>query len=887
MTFRVKIVLGILFISLLVSTALMYTVYHWIDTSEERMLDSQAKILLRQIETQMEPAIREGDGDLIGQLVRDVVISPSVTFVRYRNELGDVIAQTGKTPASGEIAQDLTSASMIMNGIFYAENTLTVGGQPAGILELGLDATVNHQLVEELNFMGFRLILPVLGLLGVLSYLLGSILTSPLHHLIEGADDIAVQGPGLTIPVTGNDEIAHVTTSFNDMSESLAVSYRNMNQTAERYKLLSSSLSERDALQSAMLSTALDAIVTIDGDGIVNEYNQAAEQIFGYSYEEAIGQEMAALIVPDKYREAHREGMRKWHETGEGPVLGIRLEIEAQNKKGNVFPIELAITPLNIKGKTLFTGFIRDITERKESEEELQAARSEAEAANAAKSRFLANMSHEIRTPLNAIINLNSLLLDSSLDNEQKKLATAATQGGIALSTLLDGILDFSKIEAGKMNMRVDTFSLHSVVRQLEALFLPLAEKTGLDFTTSIGPDVSEWVDGDETMLRQVLLNLIGNALKFTRSGSVRVTLESTGDQVIVFRVDDTGMGVPPEYVEHLFDEFSQADSSLTRKHGGTGLGLPISRSLVELMGGKINYLPRKQGGSTFQFSIPLTTVKRSSLQDISSSTFPDQISARVLVAEDSRGSQMVAEALLAKVGCEVRLANDGAEAVQAVSEEQFDVVLMDLSMPNMDGLEATRRIRAMKGRSASVPIIALTANAFTEDREECVDAGMSDFIAKPIKFNSLIDRIVHWVSIDTDEAPGEKAEDAEQMHSCESELMDLNILSSMEEQTSHELVTEIIGIFINETAEKMTLLREAGERQEHETIVAEAHAIKSSASTFGAVRLQEVANQVEVLGRQGRFPESIVMIDSVEDVLSQTLEVYKVKYSENLDSQG
>ena len=185
------------------------------------------------------------------------------------------------------------------------------------------------------------------------------------------------------------------------------------------------------------------------------------------------------------------------------------------------------------------------------------------------------------------------------------------------------------------------------------------------------------------------------------------------------------------------------------------------------------------------------------------------------------------------------------------------------------------------------MPIIALTANAFTEDREECVDAGMSDFIAKPIKFNSLIDRIVHWVSIDTDEAPGEKAEDAEQMHSCESELMDLNILSSMEEQTSHELVTEIIGIFINETAEKMTLLREAGERQEHETIVAEAHAIKSSASTFGAVRLQEVANQVEVLGRQGRFPESIVMIDSVEDVLSQTLEVYKVKYSENLDSQG
>jgi PAS domain S-box-containing protein len=638
-------------------------------------------------------------------------------------------------------------------------------------------------------------------------------------------------------------------------------------------------MSERDVVRRAMLSTALDAIITIDGDGIVSEYNLAAEQIFGYSYEEVIGKEMASLIIPDQYRDAHRKGMLHWHKTGEGPVLGIRMEIEAQNKQGKVFPIELAITPLDLEGKTYFTGFIRDITTRIEAEEKLKLARSEAEAANIAKSHFLANMSHEIRTPLNAIINLNSLLLDTALNVEQTKLATAANKGGIALSHLVDGILDFSKIEAGKMNLQMQIFNLHELTVELQSLFLPMAESDGLEFSTVIESNVPEWVEGDGNMLRQVLLNLVGNAIKFTKTGGIELTLDSVAEHQYQFRVADTGIGVAPEYVDHLFKEFSQADSSLTREHGGTGLGLSISRGLVELMGGNIGCASRDGGGSIFWFNVPLKEVKRAGLKRNIDDCRLGQISARILVAEDSPGSQMVTEVLLKKAGCEVHIVNDGAEAVNAVTEDQFDVILMDMSMPNMDGVEATRQIRAMKGEASQVPIIAMTANVFTDDRQRCMDAGMNDFIAKPINTGELLDRLVHWVTVGSAKLIDETEADPVESDIVNLELMDQRVLADLEKETSRELVTEIIGIFIRETGERMAALSEAGKRPGNDDIAAEAHAIKSSASTFGARLLQDAAGRVEILARQGKRQESIALIGSVEQLTRQTLDLYTNLY--------
>jgi len=860
--------------------ALTYLVLRWVEASEDALLENHAKVLSRQAETLLAPAIRDGDQQLVDRLVLDMTIDPAVSFARFNDAQDELRTPSDSTAglASAELP-DEHSASHSNGSGFYTERPIVVDGKMAGRLQLGLDATSELALAEEIKMIGFRLFILIVGLLGILAYILGSILTRPLNNLIRVADEISVKGPGLTTAVHGKDAIARATSSFNRMSESMAASYKEVQETAERYRTLSFEMTERDALKSAMLSTALDAIITIDGDGIVTEYNLAAEQIFGFSYEEAIGQELARLIVPAKYREAHRSGIQKWHKTGEGPALGTRLEIEAQNKQGKIFPIELAITPLNLEGRTLFTGFIRDITERKQADELLKLAHSEAETANIAKSRFLANMSHEIRTPFNAIINLNSLLLETNLDEDQRKLAVAANRGGIALSSLVDGILDFSKIEAGKMQVRIEAFDLHEMVKELEALFLPTAESKELEFFVKIGEGVPAWVEGDESLLQQSLLNLVGNAIKFTNTGGVAVGVECSDSQNVLFRVTDTGIGVDPEYADQLFEEFSPADSSLPRKHGGTGLGLTITRSLIELMGGTISHKPRETGGSIFWFSLPLAEVEHAGVEEGSGQSVRSRVSAHVLVAEDNQGSQMVTEVLLKNAGCEVRLVNDGLEAVQAASEETFDAILMDMSMPNMDGLEATRRIRAMKGKASSVPIIGITANAFTDDRERCVEAGMDDFIAKPINSNALLDRLVHWVSIDTAPPAAEKQGETGEPVINDSGLMDHRTLTGLAKETSGELLTEIIGIFISETAENLVALQKAGKDRKYESVIAEAHAIKSSAGTFGALPLREIAGRVELLARQGKHDESIALIDSVEETATETLHLYKTTY--------
>jgi len=626
------------------------------------------------------------------------------------------------------------------------------------------------------------------------------------------------------------------------------------------------------------MDAAVDAIIIIDAKGEIQTFNKSAQQMFGYSEKEALNRNVS-LLMPEPHRSSHDGFLRNYMNTGKAAIIGIGREVAGLKKSGEIFPILLSVGEAKYADSFRFVGIIRDISDRKRFERELEAARHEAEVASRAKSQFLANMSHEIRTPLNAIINLYSLLLDTTLSPEQNKLVQAANEGGKALSTLVDDILDFSKIEAGELKLLNHPFNLHELIHDLGSLFRPQAESAGLEFNTHLASGVPEWVNADEARLRQVLFNLIGNGLKFTESGSVGVTVEACGDGVYLFRVDDTGIGISPEDAAFIFAEFSQADGSLTRRHGGTGLGLTISRKLGRMMGGEIGYEPRPEGGSSFWMQIPLAAAARAGKNERAGRKGAS-IFARVLVAEDSRSNQIVARALLEKAGCNVQIVNNGEEAVEAVRDDVFDMVFMDISMPVMDGLQATQMIRSMQGESSRVPIVAMTANVFSEDRDKCLQAGMNDFISKPVHVKSLLDQLTHWLSPTDTPAVQSRQKQAGGESRSDVVLMDSQELSKMEEETSRELMTHVIGIFIKEVKENLASLQEAAGQADPVAMAERAHAIKSSSGTFGALRLHDAASRVEELGREGNGDGAAEAISAVVDTANETLPLYAEFFS-------
>ena len=502
---------------------------------------------------------------------------------------------------------------------------------------------------------------------------------------------------------------------------------------------------EKVCFQASLLDQVRNAVIATDLEGRIIYWNRFSEVLYQWKADEVLGCSIAKTIVPPGKSHLMKGVMEDILRYGYRESEHI-----VRRKDGSLFPAFYVFSALSDEaGKRMgFVGVSIDLTERKKVEQDLLLAKETAESATKAKSAFLANMSHEIRTPMNAVIGFTGLLLNTNIDPEQRDYIETIRSSGDSLLTVISDILDFSKIEGGMLDLEKESFDLRECLETSLNMVAEAAAIKCLELSYTIEPQVPVQLLGDLTRLRQILVNLLGNAVKFTETGSIRISVSSScasdKEYEIQFIVQDSGIGISSDRMSRLFQSFSQVDASTTRKYGGTGLGLAICKHLAGLMGGRIWAESTPGKGSTFYFTIraeastePCEKRPEEMPALPSNASDPERLMhLRILLAEDNIVNQKVAIRMLERLGYRADVAADGLEVLKALQNHYYDVVLMDVQMPEMDGLEATRSIRRMRGRQPY--IIAMTAHAMKGDREECLGVGMNDYVSKPVRIEEL-----------------------------------------------------------------------------------------------------------------------------------------------------
>ncbi|MBJ6138928.1 PAS domain S-box protein [Marinobacter litoralis] len=661
----------------------------------------------------------------------------------------------------------------------------------------------------------------------------------------------------------------------------------------------------QERLKSNLVDSSLDAVVTITGDGKVIDFSPSAEALFGWRKQEIMGLHMADFLIPEDLKGAHEKGMRHYLATGEGPLIGRRVETQACRKSGKIFPVELALTAIRVDCDVYVTATIRDISERKQREEELITAKAEAEEASKAKSRFLSYMSHEIRSPMNAVLGSLALIQErGQLGESDQYYLGLAKESGNSLLSVINEVLDFSKIEAGHIQFPKSACSLSDLIKGVQYSILAKGTKPEVGIIYEVADSVPPMISVDKEHLSQVLTILLDNAYKFTDVGEIVITAEcgpgsEEGDfGRLRIRVRDTGPGIPSECAETIFSEFEQTDAIRDSGFGGTGLGLAIAKRLVLGMSGFITVESEVGAGSTFSVEIPFDLPQseqeptsgsgvesNASIELDGDNGFLDPpLKPRILLVDDVDANLVIGSELLKNRGYLVDKASNGREAVERAEETVYAVILMDMRMPILNGLEATLAIRSSSGRNANTPIIALTANAEKSEIERCLEGGMNGFVSKPFDIDRLQRTIEHCLVEAKEEKPEMKIED--DSNDQELEVLSRAVLGQLIKDTSAESLPMMISVFINEIKKRTEGINEAVKNKDDMEVREQAHALKSCAGTFGGLKLQAIAQNLEDLASQSSATLDTDAVARLQRVAEQTLVAYS-EYRESLPSSS
>ncbi len=629
-------------------------------------------------------------------------------------------------------------------------------------------------------------------------------------------------------------------------------------------KKVEDELKHSEHLKTTILETAMDGVILVNSEGIVLNWNKQAEHILELQREETIGKSLYPL-VPYKLRQELKRSFNNYIQTGDDELINKRVETSVNRKNGTSVYVELTIIAIETKGDYLFNAFFRDITNKKIIDNEIREAKVFAEKSAKAKSVFLSNMSHEIRTPLNVILGLTGILQKSDFNNPQvdKKNLDGIQFSAENLLVLINDILDFSKIEAGKLTLHNTDFNIRELISNISRGFKIKADEKGIEYKMHIDPSVPKFIIGDQLRLNQILINLLGNAIKFTQKGKIitQVKTEKSDNESITihFSVKDTGVGIPEDKLATIFESFYQVHKPGKHKIEGTGLGLSISKQLIELQGGTLNAESQPGIGSTFGFSIQYSrsNLKSSEISEISSTIENSKILSgmKILVVEDNKMNQFFIAQLLSNWNIDTHIAENGKIALEKLENNTYDLILMDMHMPVLDGPETAEQIRQSDdSRINQIPIVACSADVFPESKKKAIESGMNFYLTKPLSEEAL-EEILYSLRLKIIQSTASSDSIENTINLPSQKKCDLSFLRTTFDN-DNEIIKSVLQIFIEETPEDYDRLKNATENQNGVLIKEASHKLKSSFKTLGLQEESTILEKIEHLSKESKFCE-------------------------------